>query len=355
MPFARPNLTELRDRTGQDLVSGLGVDALLPRSIERILADVLALLAHGLYGFLDYLARQLFPNTADAANLEQWAQVWGLSRKQAVAAQGEVEFTGQDQATIPAGTVVSGPGGLEYATTAELVLVEEDPSGGRGTVTVQATAAGASSNLPAATVLELVQPVSGVNSTGAVQSGGIVGGVDTEDDDDLRARLLERIQDPPKGGAAADYELWALEVAGVTRAWVYPQWGGPGTVGVTFVLDDDPLSVIPNTVKLAEVQAYLDERRPVTAAVTAFAPVAAPVQFEISLTPNLPEVQAEVEQALRDLLEREAEPGQGIAEAAIVEAIATAPGEQGHQILAPVGGIQVDDGELATFGGVTWL
>jgi len=350
MPFARPNFTELRDRTAQDMVAGLGIDSLLPRTVEKVLADVLALLAHGLYGFLDYLTRQLFPNTAESTYLEQWAQVWGLSRKQAVAAAGDVSLTGQDGSTLALGALLTGPGGIEFATTAEATI-----AAGVATVAVQATQAGAASNLPASTTLELVQPAAGITSTATVGGVGIVGGVDTESDADLRSRLLERIQDPPKGGATADYELWTLEVAGVTRAWVYPQWSGPGTVGVTFVLDDDPLSVIPNGVKLAEVQAYLDERRPVTATVTAFAPTAAPVQFEISLVPNTPEVQAEVEQALRDLLEREAEPGQGIASSLIIEAIATAPGEQGHELLAPADGIEVAAGELATFGGVTWL
>ncbi len=52
--------------------------------------------------------------------------------------------------------------------------------------------------------MTLASPISGVDSAGFV----IVmdGGVDEESDDQLRARVLLRIREPPMGGAAIDYE-----------------------------------------------------------------------------------------------------------------------------------------------------
>ena len=65
----------------------------------------------------------------------------------------------------------------------------------------------------------------------------LTGGTDTETDEQLRARILHRIQNPPMGGAAADYVAWALAVPGVTRAWAAPEQG-VGTITVRFLMDD---------------------------------------------------------------------------------------------------------------------
>ena len=65
----------------------------------------------------------------------------------------------------------------------------------------------------------------------------MTGGTDTETDEQLRARILQRIQNPPMGGSAADYVAWALAVPGVTRAWAAPEQG-IGTITVRFLMDD---------------------------------------------------------------------------------------------------------------------
>ena len=51
---------------------------------------------------------------------------------------------------------------------------------------------------------------------------GIGGGADVESDEDLRARVLFRKRNPPHSGSKSDYIAWALEVPGVTRAFVSP-------------------------------------------------------------------------------------------------------------------------------------
>ncbi len=66
-------------------------------------------------------------------------------------------------------------------------------------------------------VLTLSIPIVGVTSEATVSSE-ITGGADELTDDQLREQLLERIQTPPNGGGPGDYEGWAKEVAGVTRA-----------------------------------------------------------------------------------------------------------------------------------------
>ena len=64
---------------------------------------------------------------------------------------------------------------------------------------------------------------------GAVEYPGIAGGADEQSDLLLLQRVLARLRQPPHGGADFDYIRWALEVPGVTRAWVYPLELGAGT------------------------------------------------------------------------------------------------------------------------------
>lgn len=349
MTFQRPTLSQLIERVESDVVTGLGLGAALKASVEAVFSRALALLAHGMHGHLDWAARQLFPDTANAEYLDQWAGVWAVSRKQASAASGPVTFTGTESSVVPAGTQLRNEAGA--------ILVTQGPAtitSGTATATVEAAEAGAAGNTPADGELAFVSPVGGVGSVATVGAGGITGGADTESDSALRGRVLIRIQQPPAGGAAADYVAWALSVAGVTRAWVRPEWVGPGTVGVLFVLDDNPTDIIPGSPKVDEVQAYLDTVRPVTAKVHALAPVPLVVDLTIELLPNTVAVQEAVEASLVDFFRREAEPGVPIALSTISEAISTTPGESSHVLTSPVADLVPDTAELPILGVITW-
>ncbi|NDY41242.1 baseplate J/gp47 family protein [Dissulfurirhabdus thermomarina] len=350
----RPTLQDLLARIEQDLASRLEAgSALLRRSVLGVLARVLAGTAHGLYGYLEWISSQIIPDTADSDVLDRWASWWGVSRKPAAAASGQVTLTGTDGSVVPAGTALQRADGAEYTTDADATI-----SGGSAIVDVTAAAAGQDGNADAGTTLSLVSPVAGVDSSATVATGGLTGGADAETDDDLRARLRLRVQNPPHGGAKADYERWALEVSGVTRAWVLPGWLGAGTVGVAFVRDDDA-DPIPDAAEVQAVQDHLDAVRPVTAAVTVFAPTPHPVDLTIQLDPNTAAVQAAVQAELEDLFRREAavEDGTGSGTLRIShvrEAISLAEGEEDHVLVAPTADITVAQGEIATLGTITW-
>lgn len=354
MAFDRPTLTEIIDRITADFVSRLNLTgALLRNSVVRVLSRVYAGAVHGLYGYLDFLSRQLIPDTAEDEYLQAWADTWGISRQPATYASGPVVFTGTDSSVIPAGSVLQASDGSEYETQADATI-----TGGTVTATVEAQAAGAAGNLSAGVTLSLVSPISGVDNSATVDTGGITGGTDIESDESLRARLLARIQQPPQGGAAHDYENWALEVVGVTRAFVFPLRYGLGTVGVTFVLDGEA-SIIPDAGKVAEVQDYIDERRPVTADVTVFAPVEVQLDMTIKLEPNTAAVQAAVTAEIADLIRRESEPDGFLYVSQLDEAISIAQGEIDHEIVSTSpaeasGRIQAGTDGLITLGTLTF-
>ena len=197
-----------------------------------------------------------------------------------------------------------------------------------------------------------------VNSACTVAGDGMTGGADTETDVGLRARLLARIQQVPQGGCKSDYEAWALEVPGVTRAWVYPQELGVGTVSVRFVRDSDGSgsAIIPDSSEVAAVQAYLDARRPVTAQLTVLAPTANPLNFTISgLSPSTDTVKAAVQAELQDLLLREAAPGGDVLLSHIRAAISAASGEDDYTLSSPSANVTNGTGQMSTMGSITWL
>ena len=347
--FNRPTLPELINRARADVQSRLTLEELLRRNDPDVLAVVLAATAHGLYGYLDWQARQILPDTADSEMLDRHASLWlDEPRKDAAAATGDLLLTGTTGTVVPIGTELSRANGYLYATTAEATL-----AAGAATVAVQCASTGVDTSAPASETLTFVTPITGVNSTATVAADGLSGGTDTESDSALRARVLARIKEPPHGGAAFDYETWALEVPGVTRAWVYPLELGPGTVTVRFVRDDDA-SIIPDAGEVDTVQAYIDALRPVTAQVTVVAPVAVPLDFTIALTPATASVKAAVEAELTDLIRREAEPGGTILRSHIREAISIATGETDHTLTVPAADVTHTTGQMATMGTITW-
>ena len=65
----------------------------------------------------------------------------------------------------------------------------------------------------------------------------VTGGADIESDASLLARYLTDMRLPPAGGAKHDYAKWALEVAGVTDAYVFVQRRNNRSVDVVIETD----------------------------------------------------------------------------------------------------------------------
>lgn len=350
MALERPTLATLIDRVATDIESRLpGTDARLRRANLTVLGRVQAGAAHGLYGFAVRQAEQYIITSATGSILDRWCSIWGITRKTASAATGNVTLTGVASTAVAAGITLTRADGSEFTTAAAVTL----GSGGSAAVAVSASEPGSDGNTAAGTSLTIAAQVAGLDATAIVAAGGLSNGADAEADDDLRARLLARIQDPPQGGAATDYEQWALEVADVTRAWVYPARMGPGTVGVMFVCDNLE-DIIPTEAKVAEVLAYIEQRRPVTAEVYVFAPAAYAVDFSLSVTPDTSAVRTAVEAELKDLFAREAEPEVTIYKTHYDEAISSADGETDHSVTTPAGNIDPPAGTIPMLGTITW-
>ena len=364
MAFSRPTLTQIRNRIEQDLRDGLQLPVLLRRSFEKVSAAALAAASHILHGHIqDFAAVQLLPDLSESEFLTRWLNIYDLSKQAAIQAELNVTITGDDGATL---TVEDGvfqrSDGFQYTLKSEVTI-----SGTSVSAVLVADEAGDDGNIADGSTLSLASPVSGIDTDTTVDSTAVEG-EDAESDSAARTRLLQRIRQPPAGGTVNDYISFALAVSGVTRVWVLPNNRGQGTVDVTFVEDDeDP--IFPSPAKVAEVQAEIDEKQPVTADSEVFAPNETQINPTISLKPNTASVQAAVTQELEDLIFREAEVRNAIDPdevglgtifdgsiplSKINEAISIASGEEDHVLVSPTSNPQAQEGGLLTLGTITF-
>ena len=166
------------------------------------------------------------PDTALASDLDRVAVAYGVTRKPAAAAVGQVTFTGTPGTVIGKSVPVSTQAGVIFLTDAAATI----PAGGSVTVGVTAGLVGAKGNVAAGAVSMVPIGVVGVNSV--TNSAATTGGADQETDTDFRERLLLKIRLPSASGIASDYVRWAREVQGVDDARCAALWNGAGTVKV---------------------------------------------------------------------------------------------------------------------------
>lgn len=366
MPYSRPSLTDLQTQVASDIASSVpGSDPLLRFSNLRITGRVQAGLAHLHYGYLDWVSKQAVPFTSTDEYLAGWGALKNTYLKQATSATGSATFSGSS-GTILAGTQIVRGDGFIYTTNSDATV-----SGSSVTVAVTAVTPGANGNCDAGTVLTLGTAVTGVQS-GGTAAAAFTGGADVETQDAFYSRVMEAFQASPQGGAQSDYLTWALQVAGVTRAWVAPNGFGAGTVVVYVMLDDaesahNGFPQGSNGVAASETRAtaatgdqltvanYVYSLQPVTALVYACAPTANNVNFTLTGTTSWSATtKTAVTAAIAGVLQSNGVPGGTINISDIESAVAAVSGTAGFVITTPTGNIVSATGALPVVGTVTF-
>lgn len=357
MSWQTPALRDVRSLVRDSIRGSLpGADALVPNSVLRVLSDNQGALCHLNLQYLDWLALQLLPDTAETEWLDRHADIWltnadaSTGRKPATLATGTVTFTGIGGTVVPLASRIVGP--VEYETIQEVTLLADAAT----SAPVRALDPGSIGNVAAgSTALSVEPPIAGVMT---VIAGELANGVDEENDDDLRTRVLERIRQPPMGGDAADYVAWVKAVPGVTRAWCGPLEMGMGTVTARFMCDDlrADNDGFPTDYDIQQVRAYLDTVRPV--AVKDFF-VVAPIKQRVdvfiqNLSPDAPAIRAAVEASLIDMLVSKARPGQTIFAAWKYQAIMAATGVDSFDLHITTDDVMQSPGHMAVLGDILY-
>lgn len=248
------------------------------------------------YTFMMHLDAQHYVSTAEGEYLDLKAKDYGLKRKQATQARGEVVITGSDGIIIPVKTVFLSDT-LGFVSQTEGVIAD-----GQTMVSVAAQEAGAAGNLPVGSIKKLETDILGVQ--GVKNVAAFVGGTDEESDKQFRDRLLFKIQNPATSGNVYHYKIWASEVDGVGKVRVFPLHNGPGTVKVS-ILDNNS-----DTASEELMQKVRDHIDPLTATGAGKAPigvqltVSTATQKEISLSVQLTLVHEELSEQTEAALKK---------------------------------------------------
>lgn len=358
MPWFTPTLKETRIQVRDEVTSALDGAVIIGNNVLRVMSDAMAGLCHLTLRFIDWLALQLLPDTAETEWLDRHGDIWLVNadgttgRKMATLANGTVTLTGLAAAVVPLGTRLLGTNQAEYETTEEVAILIDAET----VAPIRALDPGSAGNAEAGTSLALPAPPVDVDGRATVVT--LTGGTDTEGDTELRIRVLERIRQPPMGGAAHDYVRWAKAVPGVTRAWCKPLEMGIGTVTVRVMMDElrADNDGFPREDDLIAATEYMDSVRPV--AVKDFwvlAPIKQFINVQIrNLTPDTTATRGAIEDMLEQMLYRYASPGQTIYAAWKSYAIMSAPGVISFDLINTQDDIMESPGHMAVLGDIIY-
>lgn len=360
MPWLVPSLKETRVLVRDQVRAKLtGADASIPNSVLRVLSDVTGAMTHLVMQFVYWATQQMLPDTAEQEWLDRHASMWlrnadgTTGRKLATLAVGQVYLTGTTWTPVAIGQRLQGANGLQYETTATVFL-------GAGQAPTPTPARcldpGIAGNLAPGSDITVLLPGPGVDGEATIIQMDF--GVDDETDDELRERVLLRIREPPQGGAAIDYEQWALGVPGVTRAWCYALELGLGTVTIRFMMDNLRASEggFPRQSDVDNVYAALDVLRPVAIKdMFVVAPIRHRVNIQIDrLIPDTPTVRGAIGLSLQLMFRDRAEPGGTIYAAWKNFAIMSAPGVVSYTLVSGGDDYMPSPGHFPILGNIVY-
>lgn len=356
MPAAIPTPKQLAQRFASGLAtvsftasdgSQVVLDANAPGSLEQVLSIVAGLSGAEQYRYMrDWLLELMVTTATVDGLLPDHGTEWGVPRNPATAAIGNVVVTCSQAEVVPIGTLLTVDGSIQWATTAEGNIA----AGASGSIPVQATATGTTGNVAGGVTLTLVSPIAGVTSV-VTDSDGLAGGVAIEGQESWRARIIEKIRNPPAGGSVTDYEGWA-EDAGAAYVNVVRGWIGLGTVGIIVAMAGPS---VPTSAEVAAIQSYIDDptRRPARANAYVVPAQLAPQALTLSITPDTQQNRDQVQTAIAAYYAT-TDIAAKLLVARIDAAIASVASVTSYILSAPTADVQLASNQIATLGAVTW-
>lgn len=169
----------------------------------------------------------------------------GVIRKKATYARGQIIVTGTG--TVTKGDLFETPNGVQFSAAETVPVIDT------GIVNIIAVQPGNTGVVGAGAITQMPVTIAGIN--GCSNAAPTHDGYDAESDDALRERYYIALRTPATSGNKYSYKSWALEVAGVGDAEVFPLGHGENTVDVVIINSD----MLPASEQLVtDVQNYID-------------------------------------------------------------------------------------------------
>ncbi len=337
--------------------SARGMFAILGRAVAPALRQV--------HDHIGWWSRQYFADTAEEEFAYRHADMWGVEHRAATFSTGAVLVEGVVGTAVPAALELAGSDGLLFAIDAPAAI----GPGGTVIMTVTAVSAGPASNLEPGIRLRTVAPFPSISRI-TVQAPGLAGGAPEETPRELSAKTVERIRQPPHGGAGFDYPVWLREAYDVRAVRVVTDWIGRGSVGVIVAMRDGDFGRTPTPTELDDMLNHLGPPgsstglRPVTAHVVLVPAEIIPMPISVRLRPDTAETRAAVAEAFARYVatigDAEDEQNDGpigalIEPSRISDALSAAAGEYAHDLPVPAAPYRLAAAQYPTPGVITWL
>ena len=169
-------------------------------------------------------------DTATGTDLDRIANTYGITRRVASAATGQIVLVASSSTSIPVGAQLTSQFGLIYAALYGYPIVNNG-----SLIEVQSVDTGSQTNLPVAANLTWSNVPNYCSSIASI-TAAITGGVDAENDDTLRQRIFTRLQNPPAFGNWQQIaELCQSFDPSIQSAFIYPAASGPGSQHIALV------------------------------------------------------------------------------------------------------------------------
>lgn len=215
------------------------------------------------YFELDLIKDAVFAGTSWGEYLTAKCSDFGIDRKLAVKAHGEVTVKGTQNAWIPVNSLFQSTSGYKFYTTKESYIGDS----GSVIIPIEAEKPGTEYNLEANIITLIPMSIGGVSAVN--NDKPTIDGFDEESDEALYQRYSDFIRLPATSGNIYHYNLWATSVSGVGGCRIKDLVNGPGTVGVAIV-DSNGDKASPDLIN--KVKAYIELKRPVGAKVIVSTP-----------------------------------------------------------------------------------
>lgn len=172
-------------------------------------------------------ADEAMPDTTTEEGLARACAIVGISKQPAAGSVGPVVLASSASVTIATGDQLIDGAGLTYQVSTGGTYANGD------LIPIAAISTGRDTNHAEGDVLRWVTTPPYASEKALVGPGGLVNGIDEEDDEVLRARLFALLQNPPRSGNAQHVaELAEASTPSVQKAFVYAAAQGPGTFHV---------------------------------------------------------------------------------------------------------------------------
>jgi len=235
---------------------------------------------------------------------------------------------------------------------------------------IQAQNFGVIQNSGSGSSFTLVTPILNVDDLAIATFDGITGGLDIENDDNYRIRIIERTSNFTAPFTNSGLKVFIKQfISGITRIWVNDATPAAGSVEIYFVNDNDA-NIIPTSQQVLSVKTLIISGNNLTSgikpaempdsSVYVLAPTSVPVDFTFtSLSPNTIEMQNAITNSLNDFFRSDQVVlSQDVLENEYTNAIFNTLDSNGNVpafiLSIPSGDISINSGELATLGTITF-